>query len=78
MNPKTVLAVYALLIAAFVVWWATTESMIALVLLLVTILVAAVHVIKLTGSTRGRTQHSIDEGHARSGFPRPPEGPRPS
>lgn len=75
---KTVAAVYALVAVALVVWWATTESMVALGLLVALVVIVAGHVIKVTGASRAREQHSIDEGQARKGFPRPPEGPRPS
>ncbi|MGO0575913.1 hypothetical protein ACTMMA_05675 [Ornithinimicrobium panacihumi] len=57
-------------------WWASTESMIALGLLIALVVISGVHVIRMTSTERFSTRRSIDEGHTRSSFPRPPEAPR--
>ncbi|ANS79680.1 hypothetical protein SGUI_2284 [Serinicoccus hydrothermalis] len=68
---------YATIGIVLVLWWAFTQSLVAAGLLALLLVVAAVHIIKITsGPGSIGTAQDEAEGHVRSSFPVPPERPR--
>ncbi|OLT42092.1 hypothetical protein BJF86_15535 [Serinicoccus sp. CNJ-927] len=65
---------YAVVGVVLVLWWTFTQSLVAAGLIAALLVVAAVHIIKITSGpgSLGSAQDEA-EGHVRASFPVPPE-----